>query len=569
MIPIIIAMRRVCVSVAALSLLLAIIRVVVADSTNAQGFDEPTHVVAGMQWLSTHTYTVDPVHPPFARYAIALPLYVAGARMPDFVPGDPSGWNYNDAGDAILNKDGQYRRNLFLARIGILPFLCLASLILFWWTRAYFSDAVACVAVALFTTTPSILAFSAMAYNDLPVAALQLAFLCVLIQWLENATPRRTVLLGIVGGLAFATKFTSLLFLTACTLAMLICRYLVDRRAHKPSPDTFSGALAKLGTAAVLGLVVLWSTYGFSTGHVRETTGLSPTTMPSFQHFPGPTRELARRAVLSDPVVPAPELINGFARIWVVNQTGPPAYLFGHEKNGGWWFFFPIAFALKSPLPLLLFAVWGTIYMLRRATHNPDLAQLMPIVCTLTVFGVASLGKYQVGTRYLLVVFPLLAILAGVGTCAIWKKNARWWARLLVIGLLSWQAVVTISARHDFLAYFNEVAPADPSKALVLGCDLDCGQDLLRLADELRSHGISQVALGVWSSAELTQIGLPKFTLLEPSRPVKGWVAVSARARRAGDVMHKTYPPETLDWLNSYEPVAHVGKTILLYYIPG
>jgi len=28
------------------------------------------------------------------------------------------------------------------------------------------------------------------------------------------------------------------------------------------------------------------------------------------------------------------------------------------------------------------------------------------------------------------------------------------------------------------------------------------------------------------------------------------------------------YPPGAFDWLQAYQPVAHVGKTILLYYIP-
>jgi hypothetical protein len=143
------------------------------------------------------------------------------------------------------------------------------------------------------------------------------------------------------------------------------------------------------------------------------------------------------------------------------------------------------------------------------------------------------------------------------------------WGKSLVGCLLLWQAFATISARGDFIAYFNELAPADSSKALVIGCDLDCGQDVFRLATELHKRQISHVGIAVWSSADITQIGLPEFTVLKPSEPVTGWVAVSARSVRVGDVLHKTYPPGSFDWLSAYQPVAHIGKTILLYHIPG
>jgi hypothetical protein len=35
-----------------------------------------------------------------------------------------------------------------------------------------------------------------------------------------------------------------------------------------------------------------------------------------------------------------------------------------------------------------------------------------------------------------------------------------------------------------------------------------------------------------------------------------------------GDVFHESYPPGAFAWLDRYQPVAYVGKTIRLYYIP-
>lgn len=80
------------------------------------------------------------------------------------------------------------------------------------------------------------------------------------------------------------------------------------------------------------------------------------------------------------------------------------------------------------------------------------------------------------------------------------------------------------------LAIFYLLAGKDPSEVLLTGCDLDCGQDLHRLADELRAQHISHVNIAIWSSAELSYMGLPEMEVLPPFQPVRGWVAISARA---------------------------------------
>jgi hypothetical protein len=110
--------------------LVAVIRIVSTYSLTAQAFDEPCHVAAAIELLDRHTYTLDPVHPPLARIAIGLPLYLAGERYPQLPPPD-HGITYNDVGNAVLYGSGHYVRNLALARLGVLPFFLLATAIVF------------------------------------------------------------------------------------------------------------------------------------------------------------------------------------------------------------------------------------------------------------------------------------------------------------------------------------------------------------------------------------------------------------------------------------------------------
>jgi hypothetical protein len=88
------------------------------------------------------------------------------------------------------------------------------------------------------------------------------------------------------------------------------------------------------------------------------------------------------------------------------------------------------------------------------------------------------------------VVFPLLAVTAGCGCEFFWQSpgKRRFWGRSMVTTLLLWQCLSSLKAHTDYIAYFNERAGQDPSRGLVTGCDLDCGQDLFRLSQALRER---------------------------------------------------------------------------------
>src|SRR5438552_9673331 len=116
-------------------ILLALIRIVITYPETSQAFDEPAHISAAVELLDRHTYTLDPVHPPLARLAIGLPLYLAGERYPQLTAEDSAKPNYNVIGNRILYDDGHYVRNLALARSAMLPFLVAASALVFLWTR--------------------------------------------------------------------------------------------------------------------------------------------------------------------------------------------------------------------------------------------------------------------------------------------------------------------------------------------------------------------------------------------------------------------------------------------------
>jgi hypothetical protein len=102
---------------------------------------------------------------------------------------------------------------------------------------------------------------------------------------------------------------------------------------------------------------------------------------------------------------------------------------------------------------------------------------------------------------------------------------------------------------------------------IVVGPDLDWGQDLFRLSDALRVRRIHSVAIAYLGSADLKQHDLPPLVQLVPFQPTTGWIAISVTRLMRGE----TAPPYYgYSWLRSCKPVDRVGRSILLYYVePG
>src|SRR5208283_3927898 len=228
--------------------------------------------------------------------------------------------------------------------------------------------------------------------------------------------------------------------------------------------------LLQLAAIVLLLPLMIWAGYFFSLHRVQAITCITPSNMASWQHFPGPVRSVGRELILRNPRFPAGEFLHGVAAAWVLNKEKSESYLLGHTKVGGWWYFFLLAIAVKSPIPLLLLAGLGLHAIGSCPTQLPTSGgrwiRLLPAAALAAVLLVTMHVSYQAGLRHILVALPLLAIIAGVGASQVFQMIRRPWRlglTALVIALLSWQLAESIKAQADSLAYFNEFAGSDPS----------------------------------------------------------------------------------------------------------
>jgi hypothetical protein len=501
---------------------IGVARIAATYRSIAQTSDETPNIGCGMQYLDLGKYTYGAFHPPLARLAMAVGPYLYGARA----QGKPDRWQ---EGNAVLNSAPRYNRALTLARIGILPFFLLACTVVWLWGRRLLGEWGALIAVFLFTNIPPVLAHAGLATMDMAVGAGVCTAFYTFWCWLEEPTPKRSVLLGIGVALAVLSKFSSFMLLPVGFVAMT----LVATR----------GKIRRNWLWIPVAFVLVWGAYRFSFGRMTED---------------GPT-------ILKAIPLPAPQILDG---IWQVRghiEGGHTAFLLGQHSFHGWWYFFPIALVVKVPAGLLLLAVFGIVAAFRQNNR----ALWIPPLLTALILLINLPTTLNIGVRYMLPLFPVLALTGGIGVLWLWNRARGAVAVLLIFSI----AVSSAVAHPDYIAYFNGFAGfahGHPERILV-DSDLDWGQDMGRLATELRRRNVPYIHMACLYTGDDTRLGLPNWDSLDPYKRVTGWVAISYTMRENFGWMAAQQQGRSdlaFAWLDSYQPVKRVGKSILLYYIP-
>jgi len=535
-------------------------------------WDEPEHLAAGLELLDRGKYEYDTEHPPLARVLLALGPWLAGAHS--FGTPPPEG---TQEGIDILYSGGHYWRYLTLARLGTLPFLALLIFSTWLWGRRLFSSpGAALLSVLLLVSVPPVLGNAALASLDVAAAATILLALFALQRWIYSALPRDAAWFGLASGLAVATKFSSVPFIGLGVLTLGLAHAAVAirgrARASPPAdppvpagPAAWMERVAGVAVAAVATLLILFIVYGPRAEHHAGVAFRFHWAVSYLLQQRGFDHALG--VVFSNLWLPheLQDLVNGVVAVKAHNDTGHLSYLLGHTRLTGWWYFYFVALAVKTPIPLLIAGPTGLVWLAVAGWRRGDSWQMAPLVLCVTILVFASsFSRINIGIRHVLILYPFMALGAAyvVGRAGAWMVTLpRRRAVLVAVPLLAvlvWQLSPLWRAYPDYLPYFNE-AVADPERVLV-DSDLDWGQDLYRLEQRAKALSIPHLSLAYRGTADLTREPLPPLYILPPKQPVKGWVAVSALARTRNTADYA--------WLNAFTPLERVGKTIDLYFIP-
>ena len=485
---------------------LATMRVTTATS------DETSHLPAGYTYLRTGDLRLNPQHPPLVKLLAALPLLALAPRLdlddPGWTASPPDEWGF---GFRFLYANDADRL-LFWGRIPTLLLGLLACLYVHRFARELYGDAAGLLAAALFATCPTVVGHAHLVTMDVPLSAFTVAALYHLRSFVARGRTLHLAATGVALGCALATKFSGAVVAIA-VLALLPAGARGSSLARRLAPPAVAAAIAGL---------VLWASYGFPLD-------------PGFY-------------------------VKGAALVNADHDPTVPDYLLGTFRLGGFWYYFPVAFALKTPLPTLVAIAAGAAAAprLRSASRWDDACLFVP--AGLFLIATCALAA-NIGVRYLLPVYAPLLISAGRLAPWLFRTSAR---RLLAATGLVWLVVGLARAHPDALSYFNEAAGGMRRGPWLLDdSNLDWGGGLKRLRGWMEESGTESVRLLYPWNGSPKYYGIRYEPVLAEDwlvAPRPGVYAISPEALVRGR--------EEGDWLDRYEPVERLGGAFWIYRFP-
>ena len=239
----------------------------------------------------------------------------------------------------------------------------------------------------------------------------------------------------------------------------------------------------------------------------------------------------------------------------------------GNHSTDGWWLYFPIAFLLKTPIPLIIFVLISGLFLSFRK-EKAEYFLLVPIGVILIS---ALFSHINIGLRHILPIYPFLIVMASSLT-TIKFSNPRVFVSC-VVAMGTWYVWSTVSIFPSYLAYFNEFVGPKKGYRQLVDSNLDWGQDLKRLKAFMDKNDIDLVYLRYFGMADPCYYGIKPIDLPGPptscgrgrDNVLADYIAISATHLQSVYFADK----KLFDWLKAYEPMGRVGYSIFVYNIKG
>ena len=449
-----------------------------SQQMKSPGIDELLHIQLGLDFWKKQDYGYGFSNPTLPQRIMALPQVLLAPDSPGI--------------------------RLWLGRIPVFLTMLMLGGVLFVWVRARTGNGGALIALVLYAFCPNILAHGSIAGTDMMAATAFFISLICYIALIRKVTLLRLVAAGSALGMLFTTKLVAF-FILPTLLALGIFRSIDHWPLHlfgRSVTQKWQKGLALSGIVLILGGFVvstIWGIYGFQFQDRRDDKISSVNQMKRTNIYTPMLSWAATHKVLPETYLLAVDMM------LTVTSSG---YLRGENSYEGWWWYFPYAFLVKTPIPTLLCFLLGfgaAVVQLCRFSDEPstDVPRnvLEWIGLTLSVvfyIGIAMTSSYNVGIRLVLPIYPCLISLVGLSIPCFEKSK---FLRYTICLLLVWLGFTFAFQSRDPLAYFNEFAGGSKNGYKhLLDSNLDWGQDLPLLAAYLEEPEDQEVWLQYFGS---------------------------------------------------------------------
>lgn len=555
--------------------------------TDSQTTDEAVHLSAGLSYWRTGDFRLNPEHPPLIKLLAALPL-LPFRNLPLMT----SGAAWNEPNEWTIGAHFLYRQsmnNFSLGRLilfgGRLPIILLWAafgVTLYFCCRRW-GEWAATLALVAFAADPNWLGHGHLVTTDVGVAAAFFFVILAVEAYVRRPTWGRVSILAGLFAAAQVTKFSALiLWLIVPVLGWLAL-------AYHPSVFRWRHWWRMMGMTIGAGLIVTWAVYGFEVKSMTRDRQLaamwqSRRTFIAEDRSPSDRPFLERVIVATPPgtwfgnvidhagqwSVPAYSYWRGIIALDNHQFWGHDAFLLGQASTLGWWYYFPVAFAVKTPLltvlALLASAGFGmAVFTVRCRARRPWRA-VVPLTGWMfglppIVFFLWSMTSHiNIGVRHIFPVYPFVWMAVGRLASKPFGRLRPWMTALVIGGGL---IVTAAAAWPHTIGYFNALAGGTSGgHRILLDSNLDWNQDIWRLQSWLRHNQVTSYSLALFGS-------IPQASIFPQAKPIPGTSEVDRGIQPTWPVIISAGQLYNLEgpfrWLRGYRPDTTIGTSIYVF----
>jgi hypothetical protein len=422
---------------------------------------------------------------------------------------------------------------LYAARLMMMPILVLFSLAVFIVARSKYGYWAGLLTLVLFCFDPNILAHGRLITPDLTLAFFIFLFLTSFYLFLttDNYIILKSMISGIILGLALLTKYNGLMLIFLSFFFFLFYHLYKFLKKQNINLKKIIGLIY----IYVIAILVVNAGYFFNSSFILpeefKTRIFNQLTASE------PTSLLLR-------IFPGIYLTGVDYQIFESQRHFYWMFFAGQRVSQGMWYFFPLSFLIKVPIPFLTLLIFTFIaFFIKKIKFG--FFEFYLIASSFFFFIYFSFfNKLIIGFRYILMIFPLLFVIVSQLTKIKFIKKSSYQIHravlLIIFGYFLWG---TIKIHPHYLAYVNEFV-GGPKNAYKYYADsnLDWGQNWRLL------HQFKKTNTGPWAD--------------DPKKPTAGKIIVSVNS-------YNLFYYEDYQWLRQLnkEPADNIGYTWLIFDI--
>jgi len=484
--------------------------------------DEVIHIPAGYYHLVAGDFQLNNEHPPLVKMWAALPLLLVQPDEPPEPKNEAENfmertWGFHER--FWQANQARFQTVTFWPRVMMIPITLALGALIFVFGRKLFGETAGLFAVSLYVLEPTVLAHGRIVHTDVPSAFAYLAFFFVLHRYSEAPGKMRALVLGLVTALALLTKFSMLVLLPVLAIYFLARLFINWRDRKQRTQILVHSALITEIVLFLINAAYYFQRPVLEASDVRWVAMKSPALLGFVTTF----------VRLASYLVPTYYLF-GVYNIELHNHFGHATSLLGQYSDLGWWYYFPVAFALKTTIPFLLLAIAGLGWSVWRFVKRDW--RFLWVVLPVGVYLAISLTSHiNIGIRHFLPIYPFLFIAGGALLAQLLQARRLLGISVLIV-LLGWMSFEAMRTFPNYTPYMNQLASGHPHWYYLSDSNVEWGDDVNALADYLKARGETKVTAALsagWSTLGRYGVDYLDMVSLPPDKtPETRYVAIGA-----------------------------------------